>query len=67
MSVAPAFPVDHVERAAALGLTRVMEVDVGEWSLRLAVAQDAELDGAFRAICLDTGTDLLLNGWMLSL
>lgn len=33
-------------------------------TIELAFAPDADLDGAFRATCLETGDQVRANGWM---
>ncbi len=44
---------------------RHLLVDAGLYSLELEVADDADLDGQFEALCLDTGERLRVNGWMI--
>jgi hypothetical protein len=35
----------------------------GMYDLDVLVADDADLDGTFEAICIDTGDTLRINGW----
>jgi len=53
-----------VALAASEGLTEVGLFDGGPYSLSLAYSPDADLDGAFPAICLDTGERLKIQGWL---
>lgn len=38
-------------------------IDLGCSTLEVEVSENADLDGAFRARCLDTGEILIINGW----
>jgi len=53
-----------VALAASEGLTEVGLFDGGPYSLSLAYSPDADLDGEFPAICLDTGERLNIQGWL---
>lgn len=57
---------DHRRRAAASGMTRSGQFEGGEYSLHLAFAPDEDIDGAFEAMCLETGEMLLVSGWLFS-
>lgn len=37
----------------------------GHHDLDVLVRDDADMDGAFEAICNDTGETLRINGWMI--
>ncbi|MGH8467035.1 MAG: hypothetical protein ACRER5_23075 [Pseudomonas sp.] len=52
------------DSAAALGMTEVGQFDAGPYSLTLAYPPDADLDGLFPALCLDTGEKLEIRGWL---
>lgn len=59
-----ALPSPILERAEARGFTRHVEGSDSEADYRLAIAPDADLDGHFDAVCLDTGDTLIVNGWL---
>lgn len=40
-------------------------VEMGPYSLDLAVADDADTDGTFEATCNDTGEKLTVHGWLI--
>jgi hypothetical protein len=46
------------------GFTRHVAAEGGMYSLDLLVCPDADLDGTFRAWCVDTGEQLSVNGWL---
>ncbi|WP_303829381.1 hypothetical protein [Asticcacaulis taihuensis] len=56
-------PRDH---AHACGYTRKLFVSDGSTDLTIYVHPDADLDGAFVAICADDGKRFRVNGWMMS-
>lgn len=42
-----------------------LAIEIGTYSLNVEVADDVELDDRFPALCLDTGEQLQINGWLI--
>jgi hypothetical protein len=61
---ADAEPTDHelIQQAQGRGYTRELWLSGGEYDLNVLVKPDADLDGAFRAFCLDECEYLRVNG-----
>ena len=62
-SIDPATPADGAGGGSQP--TRDIDVELGFYSLRLRVAADVNLDDRFKALCLDTGETLWVNGWLI--
>lgn len=45
-------------------MTRDVLADGGPYTLELRIPVDADLDGTFMAVCLETGETLSINGWL---
>ena len=53
-----------MDEAEARGFTKRICTSTDFHNLDLMVRPDADLDGSFTAVCLDTGHTLRVNGWL---
>lgn len=53
--------------ATRAGFTREIEAEGGEYSLRLLIRPNTDLDSTFKAWCLDEEEFIVVNGWMFSI
>mgnify|MGYP000185025668 CR=1 FL=1 len=45
--------------------TRTAIIEMGPYTLDVTFDASADLDGAFKAVCNDTGETLSINGWLI--
>lgn len=66
---ADAEPSDQemIRKAIDKGYTREIWAEGDEHTLNLLIKPDADLDGRFRAFCLDETEWLMVNGWLFSI
>lgn len=59
-------PTDQemIQKALAKGYTRRITADSSEYTLDLLVNPEADLDGRFKAFCMDELEWLKVNGWL---
>ena len=57
-----------MERAAMLsGYTKLILANAAEYNLTLLVRPSADLDGSFRAFCVDENEYITVNGWLFNI